>query len=340
MKAAFVKRRKKIRIDDIPLPKTGDNEILIRIDACGLCGSDYIDASSWAMDWKRFGHEIVAHVIDAGPGVNGVKHEDQVAVALSVPCGKCSACTSGNVRRCTRMHVAQQGGFAEYLIVPNEHLLFKIDPPLPPAVAVFVEPLSVVLDAFETCALGREDRLIVVGGGFIGRLALVAAKAAGVEVAGLLTRGSNPEIETLSEKLGFNRFYWRTFGGITLSPPRHFAEEMAIGDGRAVFIHTAPARYIARYYKALPYDSVIVNIGLSSSFLGNHLFIDVSKALFKRISILTAFPVPCLTFSKAITLLQKRTDLFSLLSVESQPLERLPELLRGPRSKRKIMITP
>jgi threonine dehydrogenase-like Zn-dependent dehydrogenase len=238
------------------------------------------------------------------------------------------------------MHIALQGGFAEYLSVPNEHLLFKIYPELAPAVAVFAEPLSVVLDAFETADIRRNDRLIVVGGGFIGRLALVAARARGVEVVGLLTRRSSPELEVLSEKVGFKRFRWRTFGGIAISPPRHFAEEIAIGYGRTVIIHTAPARYIARYYKVLPYDSVIVNIGLSSSFLNNRLFIDMSKALSKRISILTAFPVPCLTFSKAIELLKEREYLFSLLSVESQPLERLPELFRRARGERKIMITP
>src|SRR4030042_1671427 len=111
MKAAFVKRRNKIRIDDVPLPKVEDNGIVIKIDACGLCGSDYIDAYGWAKDWKRFGHEIVAHVVDVGSSVSRVGRGDQVGVALSVPCGECSACTSGNVRRCTRMPLALQGGF-------------------------------------------------------------------------------------------------------------------------------------------------------------------------------------------------------------------------------------
>jgi L-iditol 2-dehydrogenase len=340
MKAAFVKRRNRIRFEDIPLPEIGEYGTLIKIDACGLCGSDFIDAYAWAHDWKRFGHEIIAHVVDVGAGVRGVRPGDQVAVALSVPCGECSACTSGNLRRCTQMHIAHQGGFAEYLSVPDERLLFKIDPELTPTVAVFTEPLSVVLDAFETAGIGRYDRLVVIGGGFIGRLALVAAKAIGVEVSGLLTRRSTGELEALSEKLSFKRFHWRTFAGRTLSPPRHFAEDIAVESGRTAILHTAPARYIARYYKVLPYNSVIVNIGLSSSFFDNKLFIDMSKALFKRISILTAFPVPCLTFSKAIELLQERADLFSLLSVESQPLERLPELIRGAHNTGKIMIMP
>jgi threonine dehydrogenase-like Zn-dependent dehydrogenase len=340
MKAAFVKRRNKIRIDDVLLPKVEDNGILIKVDACGLCGSDYIDAYAWAKDWKQFGHEIVAHVVDVGSDVSRVGRGDQVGVALSAACGECSACTSGNVRRCTRMHIALQGGFAEYLSVPSEHLVFKIVPELPLAVAVFAEPLSVVLDAFETVGLGRDDQIVVIGGGFIGRLALVAANARGVKVEGLLTRRSSPELEALSETLGFKLFHWRTFGGITFSPPRHFAEDMGVGHGRTVILHTAPARYIACYYKVLPYDSVIVNIGLSSSFLDNRLFIDMAKALSKRISFLTAFPVPCLTFSKAIELLRERTDLFSQLSVESQPLERLPELIRGAHNIGKIMITP
>jgi threonine dehydrogenase-like Zn-dependent dehydrogenase len=73
--------------------------ILIKIDAYGLCGSDFIDAYAWAREWKRFGHEIIAHVVNVGAG--GDKTRRSVAVALSVPCGECSAGTSGNLMRCT-----------------------------------------------------------------------------------------------------------------------------------------------------------------------------------------------------------------------------------------------
>ena len=59
MKAAFVKRKNRVRIKEVPKPEPKEKEIRIKIDACGVCGSDFIEAQSWAKRWKRFGHEIV-----------------------------------------------------------------------------------------------------------------------------------------------------------------------------------------------------------------------------------------------------------------------------------------
>lgn len=341
MQAAFVKRRNRVWIENIPIPDTGSSDILVKIDACGVCGSDYIDAQVWAKNRKQFGHEIVGHVVKIGSSVSNVTVGDQVIISLSSPCGECPACTSSNQRGCTAMLTAHQGGFSEYLLVPDERLVFRVKPQLPVEVAVFAEPLTVVLDAFRTSAIGSCDRLLVVGGGFIGRLAIITAKALGIDVAGIMTRRLDPETTSLSETLGFKVFPWKIFAGITIGPPDNLGEMVGNNAGKTVILHTAPSRYIAYYYKKIPFNSTIVNIGLSASRIDNYLFFNMSNAMFRRIQILNSFPVPCLTMTEAIALLQKHHKLFSLLSTEVQSLVQLPAIFgSNKRSGKKIVIVP
>jgi len=69
VKAAFVKKRNRVKLVDISVRQPEGREVLIRVDACGLCGSDYIDALTWAKEWKRFGHEITGTVVGMGRDV-------------------------------------------------------------------------------------------------------------------------------------------------------------------------------------------------------------------------------------------------------------------------------
>jgi threonine dehydrogenase-like Zn-dependent dehydrogenase len=98
MKVTFIKKYNKVKIVDIPVPKPEGKDVLIRIDACGVCGSDFIEAKVWDREWKRFGHEIAATVVEMG-GVSGLSVGDQVVVALSVPCGNCAPCIEENPRK-------------------------------------------------------------------------------------------------------------------------------------------------------------------------------------------------------------------------------------------------
>lgn len=339
MKAAFVKMYNNVRLNEIDAPEPGFGEVLLRIDACGVCGSDYLEAASWAHEWKRFGHEITATVYKIGYGVEGFAAGDQVVIALSVACGKCNGCLTGDPRRCSALVVAEQGGFGEYLLVKDTRLLLKVEPYLPVELAVFTEPVTVVLDAFHLAGLKPGDKLVVVGGGFIACISLLIAKALGVENPLVLSRNSHLGLnDCLAATMG-EHVQWETLGGITRGVPETFAQKLSGHLGRVVVMHTAPAKFIPLYIEKLPYDSLIVNVGLSGRLEDNELKVDAQRLIFKRIQIMSAFPVPCLYLSEAVSLLQKNQNLFSILTPESVPLERLPEVITASRKpKRKIVV--
>jgi threonine dehydrogenase-like Zn-dependent dehydrogenase len=338
MKAAFVKNNK-VRIKDISLPSPKKNEVLVRIDACGVCGTDFIEAKAWAKDWKRFGHEIAATVTEVGSGVTGLAVGEQVVIALSVPCGACIPCRRENYRKCNCLILVEQGGFAEYLLIKDQRLLYKVTPPLPAELACFAEPLTVILDAFHLANLHKDDHFLVVGGGNIGSMALLAANALGVNVQGVLSRKTNPGLMTCLNMTGGEFFTWRMIAGLTIAAPTMLQQKLSELSGRVVVLHTAPPCYITDYLGVLPFDSTIVNIGISASPKKNRLKIDASKLIFKRLQIMSAFPVPCMHFPQAISLLQEHFHLFSLLPTEQVPLEQLPEVINKPkRQKGKILI--
>jgi len=338
LKAALVKRRNNIKIVDIPVQQPEGCEVLIRVDACGFCGSDYIEAISWARMWKRFGHEIAGTVVAAGEQVAEVAVGDKVVVALSVSCGTCPACSAGNPRKCTSLITAEQGGFAEYLLIKDGRLLVKVAKEVPAEMACLAEPLSVILDAFHLTALGKDDTLLVVGGGNIGSMAVLAALAMEVNVIGVLSRSIQEDILKCLEKSGGAHFFWNTIAGYTLSAPRKLQIRLSEVPGRVVVLHTAPASYIPRYIDALPYDTSIVNIGLSASPLRNRVFLNASEMIFKRLQFMNAFPVPCMHMAEAVSLLENNPSHFSLLPLTPCFLDQLPTLFKSSKSSGKVII--
>jgi len=340
MKAAFVKRKNRVKVKDIPKVRPGKTEVLLKIDACGVCGSDFVEAQIWAKKWKRFGHEIVATVAEIGEEVFDFAVGDQVVVALSIPCGTCASCRNGSPRTCNNLITVEQGGFAEYLLVKDQRLLYKVDPAISIELASFAEPLTVVLDALYLAGLREGDNFFVVGGGFIGALSLLAAKILGGNIKGVLNREARPEIVACLNETGGEHFAWHTFAGKTIAAPAKLRKKLSGLPGRIVVLHTAPARYIAHYLGLLPYNSTIVNIGLFAVSGENKLKIDTSMLIFKRLQLMNAFPVPCMYLPQAVSLLREHSGLFSLLSVEKIPLSRLPEIIIGSdKQKRKILIT-
>ncbi len=340
MKAAFVKKFNKVKIRDIPLPRPEKNEVLVKIKACGVCGSDFIEAKAWAKNWKRFGHEIAATVAEIGSEVKIFAVGDQVLIALSAPCGVCVRCKEGNHRKCNHLILAEQGGFADYLLVKDQRLLHKVSPPLPAALACFAEPLTVILDAFHLASLAKKSHLLIVGGGNMGSMALLTAKIFGANVQGVLGRKLNSNLSACLNETGGDFFPWHMIANLIITAPATLQQKLSQLSGKIVVLHTAPPCYIANYLDLLPYNTTIVNIGISALPKRNKFKIDFSKLIFKRLQVMSAFPVPCMHFPEALSLLQKHSRLFSLLSTEQMPLEKLPEVIKNKKGqKRKILIT-
>jgi len=177
-----------IRIEEAPKPAIAKGELLIRIQACGICGSD-------VMEWYRIdrvplvlGHEIAGVVEEAGEGVAAYKKGDRVSASHHVPCGSCAYCLSGHETVCDTLRSTNfyPGGFSEFTRLPAINVEKGVYP-LPEEVsfqeATFIEPLACVLRGQRVAGMKEGFSVLVVGSGIAGLLHINLARAMG---AGLI----------------------------------------------------------------------------------------------------------------------------------------------------------
>ncbi len=188
MRAAFYYNNRDVRVQEVPVPRIKDGEILVRIEASGLCGSD-------VMEWYRIkkaplvlGHEIAGTVEEAGAGVTKFKAGQRVTVAHHVPCNTCRYCLSDNHSVCDTLRTTNfdPGGFCEFVRVPSINVdrgVFVLPDNLSFEEATFAEPLGCVLRAMRKAGLTAGANVLVIGSGISGLLHIRAAKALG---AGLI----------------------------------------------------------------------------------------------------------------------------------------------------------
>jgi len=191
MRAIVIHEAKDLRIEEREEPVPGPGEVLVKMAAGGICGSDlhyYHDGGFGPVRIKEpmiLGHEVSGHVADVGPGVEGLAPGDLVAISPSRPCGDCGFCREGLPNHCTNMrfygsampfpHI--QGAFRELLVVDASQCV-RADG-LEPGEAAMAEPFSVGLHATRRAGDLFDKKVLVTGSGPIGALAMVAARAAG-----------------------------------------------------------------------------------------------------------------------------------------------------------------
>jgi L-idonate 5-dehydrogenase len=192
MKAAVIHAPRDLRIDEIDAPSVGPGEVMVRIRAGGICGSDlhyYQDGGFGTVRIREpmiLGHEIAGEVIETGAGVATVRVGDRVAVNPSQPCGHCRYCLEGKAMHCLDMrfygsamrmpHV--HGGFREILVCAEAQAV-AVPAGTPLELAAFAEPLSVCLHAARQAGSLHGRRVLVTGTGPIGALCVLVARHGG-----------------------------------------------------------------------------------------------------------------------------------------------------------------
>jgi len=173
-----------IRIEEMPVPEAGPGELLVRIKASGICGSD-------VMHWYRagrgpvvLGHETSGEVAAVGPGVSSYKTGDRVAAAHHVPCNTCHYCLAGHHTVCDTLRATNffPGGFAEYVRLPAINVdrgVFLLPDELSFEDATFIEPLACVYRGQRIAGLKPGHSVLVIGSGISGLLHIQLAKASG-----------------------------------------------------------------------------------------------------------------------------------------------------------------
>jgi L-iditol 2-dehydrogenase len=182
MKAAVYHGADDVRIEEIPVPEPGPGELVVRVDACGICPTDLKKIDKGLLRGPRvFGHEIAGTVVRLGRGTARWREGQRVVVHHHVPCGACFYCSRSAYAQCARYKQngttagfePAGGGYAEYVLVMDwivERGTVAIPDDVLPEEAVFVEPVNTCLKAVEKAAIVPGETVLVVGQGPIGLL--------------------------------------------------------------------------------------------------------------------------------------------------------------------------
>ena len=189
MKSLLLTAYNHLEITDMPVPAVGAGEVLVRVEACGICGSDVhgLDGSTGRrIPPIVMGHEAAGTVEAVGSGVTRFAKGDRVTFDSTVYCGDCAYCKIGQINLCDNREVIgvsegnyrRHGAFAEYVVIPDR-IMYPLPADFPFEEAAMLEAVSVAMHGVKVTPIMGGETALVIGAGMIGLLTLQAAKAAG-----------------------------------------------------------------------------------------------------------------------------------------------------------------
>ena len=185
MAAAVLRGPGRLEVEDVPVPALGDDDVLVAVELCGVCGSDlHMVLEGWGQQGSWHGHEWIGRVAAVGGGVTRWAVGDAVVGGPTVRCGTCAACRAGRPSLCDTRDTPgvgpEQGAFATYKRTAADELL-PLPAGLEPRAAALAEPLAVALHGITRSGVRPGQRTLVLGAGPIGALTVAALRARGVD---------------------------------------------------------------------------------------------------------------------------------------------------------------
>lgn len=205
MRVARYYTNKDIRIEEMDVPKVGDRELLVRVQASGICGSD-------VMEWYRIkkaplvlGHEIAGDILQTGKDVKKFKVGQRVFVSHHVPCNTCAYCLNGHHSVCDTLRTTNfdPGGFSEFIRVPElnvESGTFVLPEGMSYEEGTFIEPLACVVRGQRQAGMKAGKSVLVIGSGITGLLHVQLARTTGADK--IFAVDINPKRLKAAKKLG------------------------------------------------------------------------------------------------------------------------------------------
>ena len=343
MRALLLSEYKTLSVVDMPVPAIADDEVLVRVKACGVCGSDihgYDGSTGRRIPPLVMGHEAAGVIERVGGRVEGFAAGDRVTFDSMVSCGACDFCRRGQINLCDNRMVLgvscgdyrRHGAFAEYVSVPAR-ILYKLPENLPFERAALTEAVSIAMHAVNRHVPAPDDTAIVVGAGMIGLLTIQVLKARGVRTIAAVDLDAR-KLE-LARRMGATH----AFDATVVDVPAAVAE---LTRGRGADVAFEVVGYgdtVANAIRSVRKGGTVVLIGNLSPTVD----LPLQSAVTREIAVLGSCgsngEIPeCIDW-----LARGVIDVDPIISVKA-PLEAAPELFArlydGDRSLMKVIIEP
>lgn len=335
MKISIWHNNNDIRLKDVPMPKAGPKEMLIKVISCGICGSDVVE-------WYRLpraplvqGHEIGGKIVEVGEAVRKYKPGDRVFVAPKVPCMKCDYCKNGHYPVCSNVKERMPGGFAEYILAP-ESLLENGTYLLPENItydqSTFIEPLACVIRSQRLAGFKKGQTVMVLGCGISGLLHIKLAKTKNCRI--------------IATDINTKRLEYAKMSGADYSihAQENATEQLALMNQKkadAVFLCTSALSAIDQAWKCVDKGGVIVFFAVPGP--EKKVTIPVNDFWRKEIRVITSYYCGPPDIIDAIKLIEKRIIEVDDMITHRFPLKDIREsfrLVMDRRDSLKVIIRP
>lgn len=339
MKSAVFHGKHQIRVEEREIPNVDTNDVLIKVMACGICGTDVHiyegdEGAAPTTPPTILGHEFSGVVEQVGEGVNQIKVGDRVCVDPNQLCGHCYYCRNGIGHFCESMvgiGTTTDGGFAQYCVV-NQSQVYKLADTTTFEEGAMTEPLACCLHGIDMCEITPASTVLVIGGGMIGQLMVQLSKLAGAHQIVLL--------EPVEEK----RETAKKLGADLCIDPIHEDVEQVLKEHGITRVNTVIEcaglkSTIAQAIKLAGKKSVVMMFGLTRP--DDEVAIKPFEIFQKEIVLKASFINPY-TQQRALDLINsKKVDVSSMI-YDVCELDKLEEILSNPqvRSKGKYIINP
>lgn len=320
MKAVFVASPEGVIVKDVPAPHPKDDEIVVRMKVCGLCGSDLEKTTiSYGMGSTRLGHEPVGEIAKVGNNVTGFKEMERVFTHHHVPCYSCYYCSHNAETMCDsyQSNNLEPCGLSEEFLVSSMHIqrggVLKLPTSVTDEEASLIEPLACCIRALNKCDLKGIDDIVIMGAGPVGIMNALLARDAGVKRVILID--PNEFRLNFGKRMGFE----------VLHPINDKEKTRSIKDvlsGRGadlVVVATGNQKAFTQSLQMLRKGGSIVLFGVParSSFVN----IDLSFLYANEISILSSYAATEVETNQALRLLADRRLNFGSLITHQFNLE-------------------
>ena len=342
MKALVYRGANHLAVEEYRDPRPGPDEAVLKVQACGICGTDLRIASgshrAYPAGTVRVpGHEISGVIVEAPPGLN-VRAGDVAFVAPNVGCGQCRPCLAGRVNLCIEpraLGITEDGGMAEYVLLSEELIsqgnVLKVDVGLDPAALALVEPLACVLRGSKAVGIHVGDTVLICGAGPIGLLHLLVAQL------------RKPVTIVVSEPSAERRAQARAWGASRVVDPVNedltsVLSEESEGRGFDVIIVAAPSPQAQEQSVHLAAPAGRINFfgGLPSS--NSHISLDTNPIHYKELILTGTTANSTIDCQEALGLVVSGAiDLAPLIS-QRHPLSESQEAFEAARGGRSLKV--